>query len=132
MKLGTSSHRVETRTAACVTSSFPGLYPMAACSEFHISCGLGSELFALLICCYQCPWSHGSCLKILVWRCHQLLPRFLARGHLPRHLVANDKSNNEMIPGAVYRYPDIYLTTEENPGKPQLGDHLMKAVHRVI
>ena len=37
-------------------------------------------------------------------------------------LVANDKGDNEMIPGAVHRSPDICLTAEKNPGKPQLGD----------
>ena len=36
--------------------------------------------------------------------------------------VANDKGENEMIPGAVHRSPGICLTAEENPGKPQLGD----------
>ena len=35
--------------------------------------------------------------------------------------VANDKGDNEMIPGAVHRSPDTCLTAEENPGKPQLG-----------
>ena len=29
-----------------------------------------------------------------------------------------------MILGAVHRSPGICLTAEENPGKPQLGDHL--------
>ena len=37
-----------------------------------------------------------------------------------------------MIPGAVHRFPGIYLTAEENPGKPQFGDRLMKAVRLVI
>jgi hypothetical protein len=41
---------------------------------------------------------------------------------------ANDKSDNAMIPGAVHRSHGIYLTAQENPGKPQLGDPLMKAV----
>jgi hypothetical protein len=27
-----------------------------------------------------------------------------------------------MIPGAIHRSPGIYFSTEENPGKPQLGD----------
>ena len=36
--------------------------------------------------------------------------------------VANDKHNNEMIPGAVHRSPDIYLTDDKNRGKSQLGD----------
>ena len=40
--------------------------------------------------------------------------------------VANDKGDNEMILGAVHRSPGIYLTAEENPRKPQLGDRLMK------
>ena len=39
--------------------------------------------------------------------------------------VANDKGDNEMVPGAVNR-SGICLTAEENPGKPQLGDRLMK------
>ena len=39
--------------------------------------------------------------------------------------VANDKDNNEMIPGAVHRSPGIFLKAEGNPGKPQLGDHKM-------
>ena len=37
-------------------------------------------------------------------------------------LPANDKGDNEMIPGAVHRSPGIYLTAEDNRGKPQLGD----------
>ena len=46
--------------------------------------------------------------------------RVLANGHLPRvsrqsYLLANDKGDNEMILGAVYRSPGIYLTAEENP-----------------
>jgi hypothetical protein len=28
--------------------------------------------------------------------------------------VANDRGDNEMIPGAVHRSPGIYLTAEEN------------------
>ena len=42
--------------------------------------------------------------------------------------VANDKSDNEMISGAVHRYPGICLTAEANPGNPQLGDSLMKGL----
>ena len=34
--------------------------------------------------------------------------------------VADDKCDYEMIPGAVYRSPDICLTPKENPGEPQL------------
>ena len=45
-------------------------------------------------------------LFMLVWRCHQLLPEFLPKGHLPqvsRHsrLSTNDKGDNYRIPGAV-------------------------------
>ena len=36
--------------------------------------------------------------------------------------VANFKVDNEMIQGAVQNSPGIYLTAEENPGKPQSGD----------
>ena len=46
--------------------------------------------------------------------------------------VANDKGDNEMILGAVHRYPGICLTAEENPRKPQLGDRLMKRLKPVI
>ena len=42
--------------------------------------------------------------------------------------VANDKGENEMILGAVYRSPSICLTAEEKPGKPQLVDRLMKGL----
>ena len=42
--------------------------------------------------------------------------------------VANDKGDNEMVPGAVHRSLSICLTAEENPGKPQLGDCLMKGL----
>ena len=42
--------------------------------------------------------------------------------------VANDKGDNELIPGAMHRSLGICLAAEENPGKPQLGDHLMKGL----
>ena len=41
--------------------------------------------------------------------------------------VAN-KGDNEMILGAVHRYTGICLIAEENPRKPQLGDHLKKGL----
>ena len=34
--------------------------------------------------------------------------------------VGDDKGD-EIVPGAVYRSPDISLRAEETPGKPQLG-----------
>jgi hypothetical protein len=42
-------------------------------------------------------------------------------------LSANDKDDNETIPGPVHRFPGIYLTAEEILGKPQLGERLLKA-----
>ena len=41
--------------------------------------------------------------------------------------VANDKGDNEMIPGAVDRSPGICLI-EENPEKPQLGDRMINGL----
>ena len=43
-------------------------------------------------------------------------------------LVAIDKGDYEKIPGAMHMSPGICLTAEENPGKPQLGDRLMKGL----
>jgi hypothetical protein len=40
--------------------------------------------------------------------------------------VANDKSDNELILGAVHRSPGNCLTAEENTRKRQLGNRLMK------
>ena len=37
-----------------------------------------------------------------------------------------------MTPGVVHRASEIFLTVEENSGKLQLGDHLMKSVRPVI
>ena len=65
----------------------------------------------------------------LVWRCHQLLTGFLANYHLPfvsrqsdgqsenfhYYCNANDKDNDEMLPGAVHRSLGIYLTTQVKP-----------------
>ena len=53
---------------------------------------------------------------------------------MSRHsrLSVNGKCGNEMIPGVVLRSPGICLTAEENPGKPQVGDRLNKAVRPVI
>jgi hypothetical protein len=62
------------------TSSCPGSYPKATCSE--------------------CRVSH----------------------------VANDKGGNEMILGAVHRFPGIFCMAEENPGKPQLRNRPMKGL----
>ena len=42
--------------------------------------------------------------------------------------VANDKGDNEMILGAVYRSSGICPKAEEKSRKPQLGDCLMKGL----
>ena len=42
--------------------------------------------------------------------------------------IANDEGVNEIIPEAVHRSPDICLTAEENSGKPQVGDRLVKGL----
>ena len=52
--------------------------------------------------------------------------RPLAPSVAPVTSVANDKGDNEMILGAVYRSPGILLTAEENPRKPQLEDQRFK------
>ena len=49
---------------------------------------------------------------MLVWRCHQILYAFLAKGHLSRlsrqlRLSDNDNDDNEMKPGIVHRYAEI-------------------------
>jgi hypothetical protein len=57
----------------------------------------------------------------VMWRCHQLLFRFLANGRLPRvsrqsRLSTNDKGDN----GAVRISPGIYPTGEKKTENPQL------------
>jgi hypothetical protein len=66
----------------------------------------------------------------LVW----LPSGFLANGHLPRmsRPSANYKGDNEVKPGAVHRSTGICFTAEDNPGKSQLGDPLIKAARPVI
>ena len=46
-------------------------------------------------------------------------------------LSANDKGDNEVELEAKYRSHGDLRMPEENPRKPQLGDHLMKAVRPV-
>jgi hypothetical protein len=43
--------------------------------------------------------------------------------------VTNDKGDDETISGTVHRSSGLYLTAEENPRKPQLGDFLMKELY---
>ena len=47
-------------------------------------------------------------------------------------LPANDMGDNEIIPGAVHRSPEIYFTGDENASKPRPGNCLMKAERLVI
>jgi hypothetical protein len=51
---------------------------------------------------------------------------------LESRLSASGMGDNAVKLGAVRSSPGIYLTTEENSGKPQLGESLMKAVRQVI
>ena len=49
--------------------------------------------------------------------------------HLKRHFAkVPGSSDNEMILETVHKSPDICLTAEENPRKPQLGDRLKKGL----
>ena len=50
----------------------------------------------------------------------------------PQSYLSTNGKGDEMIPGAVQRSPGICLMADENLGKPQLGDRLMKAVRTVI
>ena len=65
------------------------------------------------------------------------LPEFIASDHLPRvprqsSVVVNVKGDNAVTQGAVHCSPEIWLTPEENPGKPRIGDATIKAVQSVI
>ena len=82
-----------------------------------------------------CPRSHGLRPKklsvcVVVPPAPVRVPsqRPLAPSVASLTLVANDKGDNEMILGAVHRFPGTCLTAEENPRKPQLGDRLMKGL----
>ena len=61
---------------------------------------------------------------------------FLAIDHFPRvsrqSRLSADKSDNEMIPRSVAGSPSIYVTAEENTGKPQVGDRPINAVRPII
>ena len=77
-----------------------------------------------------CPWSHGLRPKKFQASAPVRVPsqRPLAPSIMSVTSVANDKGDNEIILGAVHRSPGIWLTAEENPRKPQLGDRLMKGL----
>ena len=78
--------------------------------------------------------SCGEKSLMLFWRCHQILSGFLALAPNVSSITssANDKGDNEMIPGAVHKSPGICLKVKENPENSQLGDRLMKTVRPVI
>ena len=81
--------------------------------------------------------SSGQKRFMVMRSCHQLLSAFLANGHLPRlscqsSLTDNDKGDNGVKQETVHRSPCIYLTVEENPRKPQLGEGMMKVVLPII
>ena len=72
-------------------------------------------------------WRHGLWPKKLWTSVAVPSQRLFASSVTSVTSVANDKGDNEMIARAVHRWsPDICLTGKENPGKPQLGDRLMK------
>ena len=63
------------------------------------------------------PWAANKKSFKLVWRCHQLLSGFLTKDHLPRvsHQLANDKDDNEIIPGLCTNFLEFTLQPRENP-----------------
>ena len=76
-----------------------------------------------------CAWSH--CLQSEMRYTSVAVPPTPIR--VPSHrpvapsitlsgLLGNYKGDNDMILRAVHRSPSIYLTAEENPENPQLGD----------
>ena len=74
------------------------------------------------------PWATYSQKKLLASVVVPLAPvrvpsqRPLALRVTSATLVANDNGDNEMVQGTVHRFPGNWLTAEENPGKPKLGD----------
>ena len=87
----------------------------------------------LLLCLLSMePWAVTKKSFILVWRCFQLLFGFLANGHLPlvsrQSYLLRIRMKTDIKPGVVHRSPGIYFKTEDNPGKPQLGDRLIKGL----
>ena len=91
---------------------------------------IGVKRWQPLLTC--CPWSHGLRPKKLsasveVPPAPVPRQRPLAPSVTSVTSVANDKDDNEIVPG-LCRSPGICLTVEENPRKPQLGDCLMKGL----
>ena len=61
------------------------------------------------------PWAVVKKNFQLVWRCHHLLSGFLAPSVTSVTSVANDKDDNEMMPGAVHRSPAFTLQLRKTP-----------------
>ena len=87
---------------------------ISATAKYWINKNIGTFYFFMFPA--PLPVVHGamSCGQKnfkLVWQCHLLLSRFLAKDHLPGVAsvtsVVNDKGDNEMIMGAVYRSPQL-------------------------
>ena len=51
---------------------------------------------------------------------------------LQSRLSANHKDDNEIIPRAMHRSPDILSKADKNPWKPQLGDDGSRLCDQVI
>ena len=47
-------------------------------------------------------------------------------------LSAKDKDDNDIIPGAVHRFPGIYIIAEDNARKTSAKRSTMKVVRQVI
>ena len=72
-----------------------------------------------------CPWSHGGCGQKsfkLVWRCHQLLSGFLAKGK-----VAN-KGDNEMILGLCTDLLEFALQLRKTSARRPSDEGLVRPV----
>ena len=79
------------------------------------------------------PWAAAKKTFKLIWQ--WLLARSQVNGYLLR--VSHQcwlmvRVIIRWYPGAVHRYPGIYLVSEENARKSQLRDYLMTAVWLVI
>ena len=87
--------------------------------------GNSAVVHSAMVCDHTC--------FMLVWRFHQLISGFLAKGRLPRvsrksRLMTNVKDLNEVKRETVHRSPGMYLMSEENPGKLNFEDHLITVV----
>ena len=78
----------------------------------------------------ELPLISGFTSFMLLWRFHQLLFGFLAKGHFP-WVSANYKDDNEMKPGVIHGSPGIYLTAEagENSARRQSDESCVTSHH---